>query len=333
MPFSADEAIPGWTALCAAARAGKLAHAYLIVGAPRREGLRAAVRMLQLVFCGEAGAACGQCRGCRRVERRMHPDVHWLEPESRSRRITIGDPMSRESDPGVRYGLIEPLWRSPVEGGWKAGVVLAADRLTLPAANALLKTLEEPPPETLLLLVSEAPHQIPATVLSRCQRIALAVEAAPPEPWRTRFLDLLAATAADDSLARRLATAAAMVALWAEAGAQAEADAREEKEGETPEAAVAEARGRAAWIELRALFLAEWQRWERDALALAMGAAAGSGRPAAHAAALAEEARRAGVQGIRERLRQLDTLERRLNLNLSEPAALCAFFRDAWPAH
>ncbi len=327
MSSSVEVRIPGWAALQEAARSGRLAHAYLIAGSPRREGLRAAIRMLQLVFCAEPGQACGACRGCRLVERRAHVDVHWLEPESRSRRITIGDPMSPEGDPGVRFGLIEPLSRASVEGGWKAAVVLAADRLTLPAANALLKTLEEPPPSTLLLLVSDAPHQIPATVLSRCQRITLPADISPPEPWRTRFLELLADLAANDSPERRLPAAARMAALWEEAAKHIEQEASDH-DAAPADSAVEEARARAAWLELRAAFLAEWQAWERDALALALGVPAEQLRHREQAEALAAEARRAGVRGIRERLRQLDALERRLNLNLGEASALWAFFRD-----
>jgi len=284
--------------------------------------------MLQLVFCAEPGRACGTCRGCRLVERRAHVDVHWLEPESRSRRITIGDPASPEADPGVRYGLIEPLSRSAMEGGWKAAVVLAADRLTLPAANALLKTLEEPPPSTLLLLVSDAPDQIPATVRSRCQRIGLATELSPPEPWRSRLLELLADFAVHHSVEHRASLAAQMVALWEQAAREVEAG----DEGGTAadvDASVEEARARAAWLELRAAFLAEWLVWERDALALAMGAPRECVRHRDHLAALTEEARSAGVRGIRDRLRQLEALERRLNLNLGEASALWAFFRDA----
>lgn len=313
--------------------AGRLAHAYLLIGSPRGAGLQAAVRMLQLVFCVEIGRACGTCRGCRLVQRRAHVDVHWLEPESRSRRITIGTPLSPESDPGVRYGLIEPLSRSAVEGGWKAGVVLAADRLTLSAANALLKTLEEPPPATLLLLVSDAPHQIPATVLSRCQRIMLAEEPRADEPWRTRFLNLLAEIAVDDSLEGRLKAAARMTAFWAEAASAIERQTGGEEQQTSPNRAeIQEARARAAWLEVRAVLLAEWRAWERDALALALGAPSETLRHCDQAAVLAQVARRFGVHRIRERLRQLDVLERRLDLNLSESSAIWAFFRDTGPS-
>ena len=76
-----------------------------------------------------------------------HADVRWIEPESKSRQIRIEE---------IR-DLIEAIALTSYEGGWKAAVILFADRLNANAQNALLKTLEEPPPNSLLILATDVP--------------------------------------------------------------------------------------------------------------------------------------------------------------------------------
>ncbi len=88
-----------------------------------------------------------------------HPDLRWVEPED----ATVKIEQVRD--------LIGFMHRTAVRGGNKAAVLEDADRMTVNAANALLKTLEEPPPGSFLVLVTSAPQRLPATVRSRCQRV------------------------------------------------------------------------------------------------------------------------------------------------------------------
>ncbi len=98
------------------------------------------------------------------VRARTHPDLAILEPEGRSRTIHIKS---------MRERIVEPMAATAYSGGWKVGIVVGADRMEPAATNAFLKTLEEPPPKTLFLLLSDAPDAILPTILSRAQRLDL----------------------------------------------------------------------------------------------------------------------------------------------------------------
>jgi DNA polymerase-3 subunit delta' len=314
-------------ALKRAAGAGTLAHAYLIVGDPRGAGLGVAESVLKLVLCESDDKPCGSCRGCRLVDRHQHPDVIWIEPEKKSRVIGVGKREDREGDPGIRYGLIEPLSQSTISGGWKAGVVLAADRMTVPAANAFLKTLEEPPPRTLILLVSDAPHDILPTIASRCQRIAAAGgEASAPEPWRSRLLDLLAAGRGAGAIGR-LGAAMRATALLSEVQEAVEEEV-EAASDDDPEGDVFKARVSARYIEIRRALLQELMVWQRDVLAVVMGLPDPALRNRERAAAVRRDAEGLDYASALDRVRRVEDMDRQFQRNLSDASVLSAFFRD-----
>jgi DNA polymerase-3 subunit delta' len=125
------------------------------------------------------------------VQAQAHPDLIWLAPEESSRQIRIE---------AVR-DLAADLALTSHAGGYKVAVVSPADALNRFAANALLKTLEEPAPRTLLVLVATQPSRLPATLLSRCQRLSVRApgrgqslawltQAAGEQPWGVA-LDIL----------------------------------------------------------------------------------------------------------------------------------------------
>ena len=136
--------------------AGQTANGYLIVGDVRGNASELAERILKKLFplAGE------------QIENRTHPDVVWLEPEGKSRIIKV------ES---MREKLVGPMNSTSFSGGWKVGVVCGADRMREEAANAFLKTLEEPTPKTMFLLLTDAPDAILPTIVSRTQRVELEV--------------------------------------------------------------------------------------------------------------------------------------------------------------
>lgn len=111
---------------------------------------------------------CRTCRGCRALEHGNHPDVHRLAPTGAGAVIPIGGREER----GVR-DLVRDLALMPVEGGARVAVISAADRMTEDAQAAFLKTLEEPPAGTVLILTASDEERLLPTIRSRCVRIRL----------------------------------------------------------------------------------------------------------------------------------------------------------------
>lgn len=140
----------------------QLVSSYLFWG-PRHTGKATAARYFaQLLLCSnrrEQKRACGKCASCKEVLRGMHPDFHRITDEENS--IGIGS---------IR-AVLEQFSFRPTMGTHRVAVIENADRLTKEAANALLKTLEEPPEGAVLILTAETIAQLPATVLSRCQAL------------------------------------------------------------------------------------------------------------------------------------------------------------------
>jgi DNA polymerase-3 subunit delta' len=135
---------------------GRLAHAYLFAG-PEGVGKRLmALAVARALFCEER-TGCGECAACRKLDHRNHPDLHVLEPDGNS--IKIEQVRTIQRDLSLR----------PVEGRRKVCLIEAADAMTTGAANALLKTLEEPRGDTLLILLSSQPQRLLETIRSRCQ--------------------------------------------------------------------------------------------------------------------------------------------------------------------
>jgi DNA polymerase III subunit delta' len=175
-------ATPGWLtpateALTAAHRRDRLPHALLIHEAPGAGGEWLAAWSGRLVLCRSgATAPCGECVACRRVAALQHPDLLWIRPPEGSQQIRIEQ--LRE--------LSAELALTSHAGGYKVGIIAPADALNRFAANALLKTLEEPPERTLLVLVATQPSRLPPTILSRCQRLRVrAPERAAAVAWLT----------------------------------------------------------------------------------------------------------------------------------------------------
>jgi DNA polymerase-3 subunit delta' len=168
----------------------RLAHAYLFAG-PRGSGKEAMARTLaKALNCLERDHDCcadgaRRCDSCRRVDNNAHPDVHWLRPESKSRRIQVDQMREFMRTVNLRSSM----------GGVKVGIAVDAECMTEDASNAFLKTLEEPPAQTVIILLCSSPQRLLPTIISRCLRISfgpvvepgLSPYAGKLLPWLARF--------------------------------------------------------------------------------------------------------------------------------------------------
>lgn len=155
-----------WRRLGQQLASGRLPHALLLTGpAGTGKGLFAR-RFAMRLLCSEQGdEACGRCRGCTQFLAGTHPDYHPL---------TVAEGKSWIVVDQVRDTLVEGLHLSAQYGARKVAVIDPADRMNRNSFNALLKTLEEPSGDTVLVLVSARPARMAPTVRSRCQRLVLA---------------------------------------------------------------------------------------------------------------------------------------------------------------
>lgn len=158
-----------WQRLSARRAQNRLPHALLLCG-PAGLGKRAfAQDFAAALLCSDLradGTACGACRACKLVEAGTHPDKVSVELELRD----DGKPRTEIIVDQIRR-LGERLALTPQFGGMQIAAIDPADAMNANAANALLKTLEEPTPATIIVLLADRPARLPATIRSRCQRI------------------------------------------------------------------------------------------------------------------------------------------------------------------
>ena len=146
-------------------RGGRLPHACLFSGMTGIGKKKVATALAQRIYCtGDflSFEPCQECPSCRKVKHGNHPDLLFLEPEGQFIRIkAIRD-------------LQEQMHYKPMEGKKRVIIIDDAEKMNATSANALLKTLEEPAPDNLLILVTANPSALLRTILSRCQQIRFA---------------------------------------------------------------------------------------------------------------------------------------------------------------
>lgn len=135
---------------------GQLSHAYIFRGG---DSMDQALSLAANLNCHYAqhGRPCGHCSVCRNILAGTYPDCHIIEPDKGTHRLEGMKAVS------VQAGL------SSLDDGWQVFIISQAEKMTVEAANNLLKLLEEPPEHTLFVLLTDQPEQLLPTVLSRCQ--------------------------------------------------------------------------------------------------------------------------------------------------------------------
>ena len=256
----------------------RLAQAYVLAAPPRGEGIALAERILQLLCCTGARKPCGTCRMCVEIARHASPDILWIEPQSKSRKILIEQ--IRESQ--------HMIVQTSFAGGWKACVLVCADRIGTEAANAFLKTLEEPPARSLFLLLTENPQFLLPTILSRCQVVTVSADpAGEQDAWGETLARIM--STGESLYAGSSTSAEAMKPVMAFARAdemcrvlkaiRKAAEEAEEKQTDADAETMAEAdkdtveaRISARHREMRSGLMRSMLLWHRDILLLVCGA-------------------------------------------------------------
>ncbi|HKJ22847.1 MAG TPA: DNA polymerase III subunit delta' [Gammaproteobacteria bacterium] len=155
-----------WRHTAARLQAGRMPHA-LLLGGPRGIGKhRFAEHLARAALCeapDAQGGGCGQCRQCHLTLAGTHPDWRRVSPEEEGKDILVDQIRELTQHLGLKAQM----------GGYKVAVIEPAGKMNMNAANCLLKSLEEPPAATLLVLVSARPASLPATIRSRCQKLLL----------------------------------------------------------------------------------------------------------------------------------------------------------------
>jgi DNA polymerase-3 subunit delta' len=144
----------------------RLAHAYLFTGAAGIGKRTLALQLARAVNCEAPpapGDLCGECRSCRLIGAGKHPDVFVLRPEGTGARILVD--AARE--------VVHAVMLKPMEAARRIALLIDFHRALPNAANALLKTIEEPPPSAILLLTAESADELLPTITSRCRVVAL----------------------------------------------------------------------------------------------------------------------------------------------------------------
>ena len=162
-------------ALQSALHRNRLPHALLLHGPIGVGKATAAGVLAQALNCPQTGPddGCGICPSCHKVERGLHPDVLWVAPQRGSIRLRqISPRKAANTEPASPHEpIVSWVGYRPYEGNRRVVVIDDAHAMNPPAQNALLKTLEEPPPSSILVLVTLAPGSLLPTIRSRCQTL------------------------------------------------------------------------------------------------------------------------------------------------------------------
>lgn len=197
---------------------GRVPHAILLHEDDGGGALPVAMAFLQYLYCGNRleGDSCGVCPSCNKIEKFIHPDIHFILPLTASasssafiaqfRELAQSNPCFTEEELGEALGIetklsviavsqareiLQTLSLCALEGGYRAVVIYLPEKLNAEAANRLLKIIEEPPQRTQFVLITHAPEKVMQTIASRCQRIRVVPQKRLARKSNETYLQLL----------------------------------------------------------------------------------------------------------------------------------------------
>jgi DNA polymerase-3 subunit delta' len=171
-PWQQDQ----WRQIQRQRQQARLPHALLFTGPAGTGKQRFARELTRSLLCSHPlgdGQACGECESCRLFDAGTHPDMRWLQPVAPETSTSKHPVMSIKT--GMIEALVNTLSATSQFGGYRTAVISNAEKMNRDAANRLLKTLEEPGADTLIVLVCSYPDRLPVTIRSRCQVVHFAL--------------------------------------------------------------------------------------------------------------------------------------------------------------
>lgn len=292
----------------------RVPQAIVVSAPPRGAGEAFTSHVLERLFCQDSECVpCGTCRCCSMIHKGTHPDVFRIEPQKKSRVIS----MEQMRD------FLGRIHSTSFEGGWKCGVIVSADCLNASSANAFLKTLEEPPERTLFLLLTDSPQRLLPTLISRCQRLQIddADASLPSEEDCQQLIAILNRPEQNAGAISAFGQADRMVAFLKQRKAEIEKEEKQnqrEDEDESIEKDTLDARIGARYREWRQGVLRAMLHWYRDIFLLVCEGDATNVFFKEYLDQLRERAATCSYRQGLAQVRAVETVVTQLNRNLSE---------------
>jgi len=153
----------------------KIAHAYIFAGPEGVGKTKTALELAKLVNCRNPvdNNPCDACNSCNKINKNIHPDVHLVDFDWQMKMLEEKNPATRIKIETIQL-IQKEINLKPFEGRYRAVIINQAERLNVDSANCLLKTIEEPPAYSLLILVTTTLESLPKTIISRCQKLRFA---------------------------------------------------------------------------------------------------------------------------------------------------------------
>ena len=155
-----------WDLLCSYSKQGRIPQALLITGASGLGKHSLANQFAYSLLCSslqDNGPCCGHCNSCLLIKANTHPDLIHIKPDEEKTTISINQ---------IRQ-VVSDTYLKPQFEAYRVVIISPADVMTAQAANAFLKCLEEPTERTVFILIADKPHKLPATIISRCQKLSV----------------------------------------------------------------------------------------------------------------------------------------------------------------
>jgi DNA polymerase-3 subunit delta' len=310
-------------ALSRAIRLGRTSHAYLITGPAHVGKMAVATALAQQLNCLGDETPCGSCEQCMRIHRRVHTDVKVIPIDVTGVLHENGKPRTVITIEQAKEVLHDASLQ-PFEGKRKVFIFEDADRLSEEASNALLKTLEEPPDQVVIVLLASGADAVLPTISSRCQMLSLR-----PVPWPVLAKSLVERLGLDDAQALQIArTSGGRPGVAMRMATDEEfANERNETLDRIESAAMADLEGRFRYAaSLAGMFgkerdsvreeIGQWRDWWRDVLVAGQGLDDFVSH-VSRADAIHETAQQVGIEGAARGVRASVQASERLDMNVA----------------